>query len=184
MIHSLHQLFESSIKFASDLNQLFDRSLFIPVMGDPLKSAILRVPDILSPFLQGLSLDDVLELPVFKEIFEEFPFERNRPLTIISHSPWTDEETHLAEVATRRFTNPEDIQKFVMPGRTPAVIRQHFREDWNAQRPPPPRRQRKRRSDDEVAKQVATVEQQDPEKPFVLDESMKFTVVAQLPADL
>jgi hypothetical protein len=175
MIHSFHELFTSSIRFTSDLNQLFGRELFIPVLGDPTKSLILRAPEILNPFLQGTSLDEVLELAVFRDIFDAFPFRVNRPMAIITHSPWADEETHLIEVAARRFQTPEQIQRFVMPGRSMDMISLHFREEWAAGKPASKaKRPRKRTPEEEVEHQYAVVEQQDPDQPFVLEDYMKF----------
>jgi hypothetical protein len=40
MLYSFSELFASSIEFSMHINQLFERELFVPVLGDPLKSPI------------------------------------------------------------------------------------------------------------------------------------------------
>jgi hypothetical protein len=180
MIHSFHELFLSSVECCSNVNTLFGRSLFIPVMGDPKKSMIRYSREILDRFLQGATVDEVLELPIFTEIFEVFPFGgENRPRVFATHFPWTVEENSLCEVAARRFHSPEEVQKFVMPGRSVAVIESHFRGEWR-RKEVIPEKPRRRRGMDEVARQAAAVEHEDPELPFQVKDGMKFAQ-AELP---
>jgi hypothetical protein len=72
MLHSLHRAFLSAIEFTAETNGLIGRQLFVPVMGDPSSSVIHRAGDIIAQFQAGASLDDVLETPAFKGVFEIF----------------------------------------------------------------------------------------------------------------
>jgi hypothetical protein len=182
MLHSLHRTFVSAIYFAADTNALLGRQLFVPVMGDPSSSLIHRASDIVAHFQAGAQLDDVLETPAFKEVFEVFEFlGEAQPIAFIQHVPWSYEEAKLLETAAARCRCPEDVQRFAMPGRAPQAIAAYFRDEWrrgNDDTGP-----RKKKAVDEIEKQAAKVNRQDPNQPFVLDETMKFAV-AELPPDL
>jgi hypothetical protein len=183
MMYSFSELFSSSIEFSSQLNGLFGRELFVPVMGDAAKSPIRYAKEILEQFRQGASVDDVIDTPVFKEVLEIVPLnDETRPTSYIAHVSWSPEETALCEVAAWRFHTPEQMQKYVMPGRSVITISGYFRNEWKVE--PAARNQQSKKIVDEVAKQAAVVDQHDPDERFVLDNSMKFALVTELPPDL
>jgi hypothetical protein len=184
MIYSFSETWSSAVELSAQLNALFDRELFVPVMGDGSNSPIRFAKEILEQFRQGAVVDDVIDTPVFKEVLDIVPLnDETRPMNYITHAPWSAEETALCEVASARFHTPQEMQKYVIPGRSIITISGYFRKEWNAgqraaKNPPP------KQIVDEVAKQAAVVDQQDPDEPFVLDHSMKFAVVTELPPDL
>jgi hypothetical protein len=183
MMYSFSESFRSSIEFTASLNALFDRELFVPVMGHPSKSPIKHAREILQQFQQGAVVDDVIELPVFKEILEIVPFnDQTRPMSYITHAPWSAEETRLCTAAARRFHSPELVQRFAMPGRSPIAISSNFLGEWR-QRPAGPVASAQRFVS-EIAKQEAVVDLHDPDEEFVLERTMQFAVVKELPPDL
>jgi hypothetical protein len=183
MIYSFSELWSSSNEFSSQLNELFGRQLFVPVLGDANNSPIRFAKEILEQFRQGAVVDDVIDMPVFKEVLDIVPLnDETRPMSYITHAPWSTEETALCEAAASRFHTPEEMQKYVVPGRLLVTISSYFRNEWKVG--PAEGRVPHRRIVGEVAKQAAVVDQHDPDEPFVLDNSMKFAVVPALPPDL
>lgn len=163
-----------------NLNDLFGMELFIPAFGDPESSEILKSRDILDQFLSGQTLDDVLDSDAFRSACAAFPFNgEDRPQNFAGNYAWFDEETRLIEVAARRFNTPEDIQRFVMPGRSTAVISDVFRDEWrnDPQEKASPVRRRRKDDTEEVARQAAVVSQEADEQRFELRENMKFADV-------
>jgi hypothetical protein len=106
-----------------------------------------------------------------------------QPISFIQHTPWSREEAKLLETAAARCRCPRDVQRFVMPGRAPDAIAAYFKDEWRRGRDGAAAKRTKKRVVDEIEKQVAMVEQQDPDQPFVLNETMKFAVT-ELPPDL
>jgi hypothetical protein len=181
MMYSFSETFASAIEFTENLNALFERELFVPVMGDPVKSPIRLAPEILQQFQQGAGVDDIIETAAFREVLEIVPLnDQSRPMSYITHAPWSQDETRLCEVSARRLHSPELVQKFVMPGRSVVAISGAFLEEWREV--PPGRPLRGKPS--EIEKQDAVVDQRDPDEKFVLDETMQFALVKDLPMDL
>jgi len=133
LLHTFNMIFKSSVETCANLNSIFNQRLFIPVLGDPKKSLITRTDKILNNFLQGKNVDDLIECPFFEEIFKAFPTKGiNKPIYLACHSPWTKEEDDLLQCALKRFTSPDDIQKYVMPGRSITMISQHFKDSFRS----------------------------------------------------
>ena len=126
LLHTYNMVFKSSVETTKNLNDLFGAKLFVPVLGNPEKSHIQKTDQIISFLLQGNKIDDLIELDFFNDILTGYPAKNDKPFEISAHSPWTKEEDELLHVAQKRFKNPIQIQKYVMPGRSLAMIRQHM----------------------------------------------------------
>ena len=162
-----------------NLNQLFGERIFIPVLGDPEKSLIHKANDILQHFLNQKSTDDIIEAPFIREIFESFQFNgEERPLSFKGISPWSPEESDLLKLAALRFKSADEIQKYVMPGKTLKVITEKFNEHMqhsNQEKVQQPPKKTKRK--------VNNTGNEDNEM-FVVQKDMKFTEVNCLPPSL
>ena len=185
MLYSFSQTFASSVEMSKNLNELFgEPGLFVPSLGDPERSLIPRSKEIIDQFLAGATLDEVLELPIFAEVQDVFAFNgEHRPLNFRTHSPWSQEESTLLELASHRFKSLEDIRKYSMPARSVKLLETYFKDDWNDyhRREPAPKGEV---DFDEVEKQAAIINQKADEQRFELKDTMKFSNVQELPRDL
>lgn len=123
LLHTLNIVFKSSIETAKDLNHLFKENLFVSVFGNPEKSLLHRIDDIIYFFRNGGLVEDLLEKDFFQSIFKSFPTKGiNKPLFLNPHSSWVKEEDDLLEVALKRFKTPDEIRRWVIPNRNISVI--------------------------------------------------------------
>ena len=181
LMHTFNQIFKSSVEMTKNLNDLYGEQVFVPVLGDPKKSRIPRADKIIDLILKGKQVDDLLELDFFNEIFNAYPTKGiTKPIYIECHSPWTKEEDALLNVAHRRFSTPQDIQKYVMPGRSIQVITQHMKDDWRANEHPtmlPPKKRADTRYNQRNQKEKETSEDEeedDDDAIFEVSETMRF----------
>ncbi|KAK8867081.1 hypothetical protein M9Y10_010050 [Tritrichomonas musculus] len=129
LIHAFNEIFNMSVESTKNLNSIYGKKLFVPVLGDPDKSLIKYSSSILNHFLDQKSTDDIIEAPFMKEIFRSFQFNgEERPLQFKHVSPWSPEENELLKLAARRFKSAEDIQKYVMPGKPLQLINEKYNE--------------------------------------------------------
>ena len=130
LLHTFNMIFKSSVEMSKNLNDLFGEQLFVPVIGNPEKSYILRTDQIIQ-FLTDTpdGIDTLIDKEFFMDIIHSYPNKNEKPYDLSAQSPWTKEESELLKVAQRRFNNPIDIQRYVMPGRSATMIRQHMQGD-------------------------------------------------------
>lgn len=181
LLHSFHIIFKSSVEMTSNLNTLFGEDLFVPVIGDPYNSFITRTDDIINNFRQEKTVDDLLEAQFFTDILKSLPTKGiDKPFYAGSHSPWIKEEDELLAVAHNRFENINDIQRYVMPGRSLQTIVQHSKKEWlqteettdtvsqpEESNPIVPAISPKPTDD-------SSEEDEDDDKPFIVEQDMKF----------
>lgn len=201
LIHAFNEIFKMSVETTKNLNDIYGKRLFIPVLGDPEKSLIKNSTAILNHFLDQKSTDDIIEAPFMKEIFESFKFNgEERPLQFKHVSPWSPEENDLLKLAARRFTSAEDIQKYVMPGKPLQLIEDKYNELLSQQakdvlntKNPKKKHKKKKQSNMDMNEganympneQFAENEQlNEDDQMFVVKKDMKFAEVNCLPPSL
>lgn len=202
LIHAFNEVFKMSVETTKNLNDIYGKRLFIPVLGDPEKSLIKSSTAILNHFLDQKSTDDIIEAPFMKEIFVSFNFNgEERPLQFKHVSPWSPEEEELLKIAARRFKSAQEIQKYVMPGKPLQLIEDKYNEylmqqskdETNVKSTKKKHKKKKQNNTDANAnennnympnEQYAENEQNEDDQMFVVKKDMKFDEVNCLPPSL
>ncbi|OHT17019.1 hypothetical protein TRFO_12714 [Tritrichomonas foetus] len=177
LIYAFNEIFKSSIESTNNLNELYGKRIFIPALGDPEKSLIRNSVHIINHFLDQKSTDDIIEAPFMLEIFRSFQFNgEERPLSFKGILAWSPEESDLLKLAAKRFNTADEIQKYVMPGRTLKVINEQFNEYQQ-------QIQKENQHNKKKQKKKGSDTNEDNEM-FIVQKDMKFTEVSCLPASL
>ena len=182
-IYSFYDTFKSSISATEYLNSLYQKELFVPVLGDPERSLIHQSKKIINHFIKGKSLDDLIESQFFIDMLKFTPFgEEGRPFISV-HDTWGTEEENLIKTASKRFSSAANIQKYVMPGKSIEFISEHMKEEWIQKEEPI---QEKQKSKSKGKTNINTNENiqnnnKGDEKIFVVKDGMKFEEIEKLP---
>lgn len=185
LIHGFYQIFQSSIKTTKELNKIFQKHLFVPVLGDPVKSKIFFAEQIINHFREQKSTDDIIEAPFMKGIFESFQFNGEiRPIQFKRVSPWIPEEGELLRLAMKRFKTADDIQKYVMPGKPLNLIHEKYTELMQQQMQDPVQQPKKKGKKKDSLYNTADKNDGSENEMFVVKKGMKFAEVSCLPPSL